>query len=58
MIKQISGEVTLDIPDVNIEDVSSAAHDEQLVARLETSLGMWTQAIRSLVEIVNNKERE
>jgi dynein heavy chain len=58
MIKQLSGDVTIEIPDVNIYDVKAAAEDEQIVVQLENALNHWTQSIRGLLETVANKERD
>ncbi|KAL9651290.1 hypothetical protein ABK040_001243 [Willaertia magna] len=58
MVRQISGEVTIDMPDVHIDDPKSAADDEQIVLKLEACLSNWTQSISSLLEKVVNQERE
>ncbi|KAG2382028.1 hypothetical protein C9374_005820 [Naegleria lovaniensis] len=57
-VKQLSGEVIIDLPDVHLDDPKTAAEDEHIVAKLEACLSNWTQSINALLEKVVNQERE
>jgi dynein heavy chain len=49
-IQQLTGDVRLNVPQIEITDPVAAAGDEELVAVLEVSLEEWTPAIAAAVE--------
>lgn len=57
-LTQLKGEVSLEIPQVDISDPKEASRDEQIVATIEGKLEYWTQLIRSLLEQTMGKTRE
>uniref|UniRef100_A0A7S1KN20 Dynein-1, subspecies f n=1 Tax=Percolomonas cosmopolitus TaxID=63605 RepID=A0A7S1KN20_9EUKA len=57
-LTQLKGEVSLEIPQVDISDPKEASRDEQIVATIESKLEYWTQLIRSLLEQTIGRTRE
>ena len=49
-IQQVEGEVRLDIPDITIDDVQTAAGDMAIVTLLETAVESWERAIAVCLE--------
>ncbi|GMI47335.1 hypothetical protein TrCOL_g3071 [Triparma columacea] len=54
-ILQVSGDVKLDIPDVEIDDPHEHIEDYALVAKLESALDGWSKLVANVVEQENNK---
>ena len=49
-IQQVSGNIHLQIPDINIDDPGAVTDDYETVQILESALEEWTKAITSVVE--------
>ena len=49
-IQQVSGDIHLQIPDINIDDPGAVTDDYETVQILESALEEWTKAITSVVE--------
>lgn len=58
LLTQLKGEVSLEMPQIDISDPKEASRDEQIVATIESKLEYWTQLIRSLLEQTLGKVRE
>ena len=54
-ILQVSGDVKLDIPDVEINDPHEHIEDYALIGKLETALDGWSKLVANVVEQENNK---
>ncbi|GMH41526.1 hypothetical protein BSKO_09436 [Bryopsis sp. KO-2023] len=55
-IHQLTGEIQLEVPNVRIDNIEQAAHDEETLENLERTVGDWTSVLASVMQRESEKQ--